>query len=232
MSETLRVQAVVFDMDGVLVDSEDLWREVREEFAAGLGLRWTHEDQVATMGANTAAWSRLMVERLQLRRRAGMNEDDVAREIIARMCARYERQLPVREGAVEAVRQAAARYPVALASGSPRPLGNVVLRACGLDQLFRTTLYGDEVERGKPAPDIYLRVLETLGVRPEDAVGVEDSGNGVRSLAAAGMGIIAAPGEPYPLSAEVLALAHVHLPAMTDFSVEAVERAGARRRQA
>jgi HAD superfamily hydrolase (TIGR01509 family) len=222
-------QAVVFDMDGVLIDSEAIWREVREEFAAAHGLVWNVEDQVATMGANTAGWSRVMVERLQLRARLGMDEAALAREIIGRMRARYEARLPEREGAIQAVHRAAERYKVALASGSPKALGDFVLGATGLDKVFVATLYGDDVEHGKPAPDIYLRVLADIGVAPGRAGGVEDSGNGIRSLAAAGMGIIAAPGPDFPLAPEVLALAGAHIATMSEFSVELVERAAAAR---
>lgn len=223
------VQAVVFDMDGVLVESEDIWREVREEFAASVGRVWSAADQAATMGCNTAAWAGMMVNRLDLQQRLGMDEAAVAHEIIERMQAKYAARLPQREGAVEAVRIAAAHYRVALASGSPRALGEHVLRATGLDQVLTVALYGDEVENGKPAPDVYLRVLERIGVRPQHAVGVEDSGNGIRSLHAAGMGIIATPSPGYTLSAEMLALAGVHIRSLTEFSVDLVERAGAHR---
>jgi len=229
MARMNTVEAVVFDMDGVLIDSEDLWRQVREEFAAGIGEVWSAADQISTMGCNTAEWSRIMVQRLHLRTRLGMDEAGVAREIIARMQARYRAHLPQREGAVEAVHRAAARYPVALASGSPAALGEVVLGVTGLDKVFVTAMYGDEVEHGKPAPDIYLRVLERIGVRPGSAVGIEDSGNGIRSLRAAGLGIIAAPSPLYPLAPEMLALADVHIGELTEFSVELVERAAAAR---
>lgn len=221
------VQAVVFDMDGVLVQSEDIWRDVREEFAAGIGKVWSAADQASTMGCNTAAWAAIMVDRLGLRTSLGMDEAGVAHEIIARMQAKYAAHLPQREGAVQAVRIAAAHYRVALASGSPRALGEHVLDAMGLDQILTATLYGDEVEHGKPAPDVYLRVLERIGVRPEYAVGVEDSGNGIRSLHAAGMGIIAAPSPGYALSAEMLALAGAHIRSLTEFTVDLVESAGA-----
>ena len=216
-----RVQAVVFDMDGVLVESEDLWLRARTEFAASIGRVWTAEDQVATMGCNTAAWARIMVQRLELQAHPGMDEAGVAQEIITRMQALYAAHLPAREGAVQAVRLAATHYRVAL--------GEHVLRATGLDDILTVTLYGDEVEHGKPAPDVYLRVLERLGVHPEDAVGVEDSGNGIRSLHAAGMGIIAAPSPGYALSAEMLALAGAHIHSLTEFSMALVESAGAHR---
>lgn len=226
-----RVQAVVFDMDGVLVESEDIWLQARVEFAASIGQVWTADDQTSTMGCNTAAWARIMVQRLDLKARHGMDEAAVAQDIIGRMQALYAAHLPARQGAVQAVRTAALHYRVALASGSPRALGEHVLRATGLDQILTVAMYGDEVEHGKPSPDIYLRVLERIGVRPEHAVGVEDSGNGIRSLHAAGMGIIAAPSPGYALSAEMRSLAGAHIDSLTEFSVDLVEQAGARRAQ-
>lgn len=219
-----RVQAVVFDMDGVLVESEDIWLQARTGFATSLGRIWTAEDQVSTMGCNTAAWSAIMVQRLRLRE-LGLDEPAVAREIIGRMQALYDRHLPQRAGAVHAVRCAAAHGRVALASGSPRALGEHVLRAMGLEDVLQVAVYGDEVAHGKPAPDIYLAALARLGVSPADAVGIEDSGNGIRSLHAAGMGIIAAPSAGYPLSAEVLALAGVHIDDLATFSASHIERA-------
>lgn len=224
------IQAVVFDMDGILIDSEVLWRQAREEFAADHGMTWSAEDQESTMGCNTRMWSRLMVERLDLRARLGMDEAAIAREIKARLLAKYEVHLPEREGAIAAVRLVATRYKVALASGSPNELAAHVMKVTGLDKVFLATTYGDDVAHGKPAPDIYLDVLQKIGVKPEHAVGVEDSGNGIRSLRAAGMGIIAAPGPEFPLGPEVLALADVRIAELTAFDLDLVERAGAAHR--
>ena len=224
------IQAVIFDMDGILIDSEVLWRQVREEFAADHGLVWSAEDQESTMGCNTRMWSRIMVERLQLVERLGMDDAAIAKEIKARLLAKYQAHLPEREGAVAAVRRVAARYKVALASGSPNELATYVMQATGLDQVFLAATYGDDVVHGKPAPDIYLDVLAKIGVAPQHAVGVEDSGNGIRSLRAAGMGIIAAPGPEFPLTDDVLALADVRIDEMTEVSVERVELAAARAR--
>ncbi|MEN9892479.1 MAG: hypothetical protein RLY78_2774 [Pseudomonadota bacterium] len=225
------IQAVIFDMDGILIDSEVLWREAREDFARDHGMVWSAEDQESVMGCNTALWSRIMVERLQLRERLGMDEAAIAREIKARLLAKYEAKLPEREGAIAAVRLAASRYKVALASGSPNEIARHVMRVTGLDQVFLAATYGDDVAHGKPAPDIYLDVLAKIGVDPAHAVGVEDSGNGIRSLHAAGMGIIAAPGPEFPLAEDVLALADVRIDEMTGFSLDLVERAGAGLRQ-
>jgi len=219
-----RVQAVVFDMDGVLIDSEDLWRAVRVECAARYARCWSDEDQAATMGCNTAGWSRIMVERLSLREQ-GLDEADVARIVIDGLCEKYRRQLPARDGAVAAVHRLAARYPLALASGSPRAVGDFVLEAMGLAPLFRVRAWGDEVEHGKPAPDLYLLALARLGVAAQYAVGIEDSGNGVRSLHAAGMGIVAAPNPLYPLRPEVAALAAVHIGHLDELDAAVVEKA-------
>jgi HAD superfamily hydrolase (TIGR01509 family) len=224
------ITTVVFDMDGILIDSEVLWRQVREEFAADNGLVWSAEDQESTMGCNTRMWSRIMVDRLQLQTRLGMDDAAIATEIKARLLCKYEQHLPERAGAVAAVHRIAARYKVALASGSPNELATFVMKATGLDKVFLAATYGDDVVHGKPAPDIYLDVLAKIGVAPEHAVGIEDSGNGIRSLKAARMGIVAAPGPEFPLGEEVLALADVRIHEMSELSLELIEQAGARRR--
>jgi HAD superfamily hydrolase (TIGR01509 family) len=219
------IQAVVFDMDGILIDSEVLWRQVREEFAADNGMVWSAEDQESTMGCNTRMWSRIMVERLQLRERLGMDDAAIATEIKSRLLRKYEAHLPEREGAVASVLRVAQKYKVALASGSPNELATYVMKATGLDKVFLATMYGDDVTHGKPAPDIYLEVLKKIGVAPEHAVGIEDSGNGIRSLRAAGMGIVAAPGPEFPLTEEVLALADVRIEHMAEVKPELIEQA-------
>ena len=130
------LQAVVFDMDGILIDSEVLWRLVREEFAADNGLVWSAEDQESTMGCNTRMWSRIMVERLQLTQRLGMDDAAIAAEIKGRLLRKYEQHLPEREGAVASVYRVAEKYKVALASGSPNELATYVMQATGLDKVF------------------------------------------------------------------------------------------------
>lgn len=223
-----QVQAVVFDMDGVLIDSEDVWKAVRVQFAARLGRVWTDEDQFSTMGRSTAGWARIMVDRLSLREH-GLDEAAVASLVIDGLRERYRRHLPQREGAAAAVRRLAAHYPLALATGSPGPVGDFVLEAMGLDALFPVRAYGDEVPNGKPAPDVYLLALQRLGVKPPNAVGIEDSGNGLRSLHAAGMGVIAAPHPAYPLKPDVAALAAVQVAHLDELDAAAVERAAAGR---
>jgi HAD superfamily hydrolase (TIGR01549 family) len=200
------IEAVIFDMDGVIVDSEGYWLKAREEFAHARGKQWTDDDQRSVMGRSTIEWARIMQERLQLQ---SMSLDNIIQDTIAQVRAQYDAHMPVRFGAVEAVQYAAAGYRVGLASGSETSLIKYVTRQLGIDKLLEVMVYGDDMERGKPAPDIYQKAAELLGVSPAKCVGIEDSGNGIRSLQAAGMKIIAAPSPGYPLSQELMDLANV-----------------------
>ena len=210
------IRAVVFDMDGVLIDSEPLWREVREEFAQSQGKLWTQDDQIATMGRSSVDWVRVMVERMQL----GLSADEVVREIVDRLIDKYAVNLPVRRGALAAVRLAASRYRIGLASGSPSALIDWVLRRTGLAGEFEVVMYGDDMTHGKPHPEIYEKALQRLGVKPAEAVGIEDSSSGIRSLHAAGMGIIAAPSPGFPLAPDVIALADYVINSLEDFDID------------
>lgn len=223
-----RVQAVVFDMDGVIIDSEPVWQRVREDFAARHGRTWSTADQLSTMGCNSASWARIMLQRLDLGD-AGFDEAGIVRAIVDGMGAAYARRLPLRVGAVDAVRRVAAHSRVALASGSPRVLGEIVLRASGLEGLFEATLFGEDVARGKPAPDIYHQALQRLGVPAAAAVGVEDSGNGILALHAAGMAIVAAPQPDFALAPEAAALAGATIRSMHELDAAVIARAAAAR---
>ena len=214
----MTVRAVVFDMDGVLVDSEPVWNRVRVELAAERGLTWTDEMQRACMGRATVEWAEVVRDRLHL----PWSVDEVIADVRRRMQAAYRQRLPVIPGAVEAVRRIAAAFPVALASGSMTVLIHEVLSATGLERVLPVVVLGDTVPRGKPAPDIYLEAARRLELPPEDCAGVEDSANGLRALRAAGMKAIAIPTADYPLPAEALALAHLRLGRIDELTVEAV----------
>jgi HAD superfamily hydrolase (TIGR01549 family) len=215
------IEAVIFDMDGVIVDSEGYWLKAREEFAHARGKQWTDDDQRSVMGRSTIEWARIMQDRLQLQ---SMSLDDIIRDTIAQVRAQYDVHMPVRFGAVEAVQYAAAGYRVGLASGSETSLIKYVTRQLGIDKLLKVMVYGDDMERGKPAPDIYLKAAELLGVSPANCVGIEDSGNGIRSLQAAGMKIIAAPSPGYPLSQELMSLANVVVQSLEEVTPELFKR--------
>jgi beta-phosphoglucomutase-like phosphatase (HAD superfamily) len=213
------IRAVVFDMDGVLIDSEPVWNEVRVKLSAEHGRTWDEELQRACMGRATVEWAEVMRDRIPLR----MTIPQVIEVVVGRMVGEYERHLPVLPGAVDAVRRMAAAFPVALASGSMTTLIHHVLRATGLDKVIPVVVLGDTVPRGKPAPDIYLEAARRLEIAPECCIGIEDSANGLRALRAAGMKAVAVPSPSYPLADEVLALADLHLRTLHELTVEAVK---------
>lgn len=190
------IQAVIFDMDGLLIDSEVVWLQERQAFAATHGKTWTVADHHAAMGRNTLEWARVMRDRLQI----DLTPAAIVDEMQQRMLLAYERQLPLLPGALEAVHLAATTYPVALASGSPKILINQVMRLSGLDQVFQHIVYGDDMPRGKPAPDVYFHTANLLNVSPAACVGLEDSPSGIRALQAVGMAIIAVPSTATSLS--------------------------------
>lgn len=217
------VEAVIFDMDGVLVDSEVYWLASREAFAGDLGKVWTDDDQRAAMGRCTIEWAAVMRERLQL----DWTLEQIMDDVIARVNAHYAQRLPLRPGAVAAVRLAAAHFRVALASGSPTAVIQQVMRLTGLDGVFEFMVYGDDIANGKPAPDIYLKTAELLGVPPERCLGIEDSSNGIRSVKAAGMFCLAAPSPAFPLKPEIAALADAEIDSLEKFSLALVQQIGA-----
>jgi HAD superfamily hydrolase (TIGR01509 family) len=207
------IDAVVFDMDGVLVDTEHLWDEVREELTAEWGGRYTPEAQQAMMGMSSHEWSRYLHEVVGLRE----PPDVINEEVVRRMLARYEIDLPVIPGAAEAVRGlAGAGFRLALASSSNRELIDTVLRRLGLTTLFEVTVSSEEVSRGKPAPDVYLEAARRLGVPPRRCAAVEDSASGIRAAHAAGMRVIAYPNRHYPPADDVVALADSVAPRLGD----------------
>jgi HAD superfamily hydrolase (TIGR01509 family) len=213
------IDAVVFDMDGILVDSEVYWRECREAFARDRGLIWTAEDQHHAMGRNTLEWAQVMRERLKL----DLSPEAIAEEMIQRVQARYEARLPLLPGALEAVHAVAGRYRMALASGSPPPIIRFVIDRAELQDVFEAVIYGEEMSHGKPAPDIYLETLRQLDLPPSQAVGIEDSANGVRALKAAGMIAVAVPSPGFSLPDDVLALADRVLDSMVQLSVAVID---------
>jgi HAD superfamily hydrolase (TIGR01509 family) len=186
---------VIFDLDGVIVDSEIWWDEVRSAFAAEHDRSWTKADQAAVMGANSRGWSRIMRERLEL----DMPEPDIERAIVDAVVARFARDgAPDIDGAVDAVRRIASTRPVAIASSAHRRVIDAALEATGLADTFAVVLSSDDVERGKPAPDVYLEVARLLGVDPSKALVVEDSRNGVLAGKAAGMTVVLVPNHSVP----------------------------------
>ena len=201
------IQAVVFDLDGVIVDSEQVWNEAREGLARERGGRWPETAQRDMMGMSSREWSLYLHDVVGLAEPAA----EISAEVVRRLEAVYRRELPLIEGAVQAVRRLAVRWPVGLASSSNRELIDLVLELAGLAGSFRATVSSEEVPRGKPAPDVYLEAARRLGVRPNVCAAVEDSQNGILSAKAAGMRVIAIPNPRYPPGEVALAEADVVL---------------------
>ncbi|MFI7706615.1 HAD family hydrolase [Nonomuraea sp. NPDC049480] len=197
----------MFDLDGVLVDSEPVWEEVRRAFVAGHGGTWQPDTQSRLMGMSTAEWAAYLHE-LGVRPAPGQ----IARGVVDQMAARYRDDVPLMPGAVEAVRRLSGHLTLGLASSSPRRLIDVVLDAAELKECFAATVSTEEVERGKPAPDGYLEAARRMELDPRGCVAVEDSSNGLRSAHAAGMRVIAIPHPRYPPAPDALALAWRVLP--------------------
>lgn len=213
--------AVIFDMDGVLIDSEPIWEQVRRDVVAEHGGRWLDGAQTALMGMSTPEWAKYMSEDLGV----GKPPNQVSQMVIDKMAERYEDHLPVLPGADDAVRRCAGRWPLGLASSSPRQLIDAVLRSAGWTDLFAVIVSTEELSRGKPAPDVYLTAVRALGFEPADSVAVEDSSNGMRSATAAGLVLVAVPRPEYLPAQDAIAEAALvldHLDALTADSVAAL----------
>ncbi|HEU5245338.1 MAG TPA: HAD family phosphatase [Gaiellaceae bacterium] len=208
-------EAVVFDLDGVLLASEEVWDSVRERYVRERGGRYDGQVQRAMMGMSAPEWSRFLHEE------AGVRDDPDAinRDVVARMLEAYRQELPLLPGAEEAVRRAAAAFPLALASSSNREVFEAVLELAGLADCFRATVSSEEVERGKPAPDVYLEAARRLDIEPERCTAVEDSHAGIRSAKTAGLRVVAIPNASYPPDEEALQLADARVDSLDELTV-------------
>jgi HAD superfamily hydrolase (TIGR01509 family) len=213
------IAAVVFDLDGVIVDSEQVWDEVRERYTRESGGTYTDTATRDMMGMSAPEWSRYMAESLHV---PGTPEE-INAAVVERMLARYGEAPPFIPGAVDAVRGIAARWPAAIASSSNPELIEVVLRVSGLAEVIRVAVSSQEVPRGKPAPDVYLEAARRLGVEARACAAVEDSHNGIRSAHAAGMKVVAVPNPHFPPDAEALALADAVVPSTRELTPELLD---------
>jgi HAD superfamily hydrolase (TIGR01509 family) len=213
------IEAVIFDLDGVLLDSEQLWDQAREELARERGGRWHANAQRDMMGMSSPEWSRYMRDVIGL---SGAPEE-ISREVVERLAKLYHEHLPVVPGAREAVERLAARWPLGLASSSNRELIDLALELLGVKHLFKATVSSEEVARGKPAPDVYLEAAQRLGVDPTHAAAIEDSENGIRAAKAAGMRVIAIPNRHFPPPDEALAQADVVLDSLAELTPETID---------
>jgi HAD superfamily hydrolase (TIGR01509 family) len=210
--------AVIFDMDGVLVDSEAVWDDVRKEFTEEKGGRWHEDAQRDMMGMSSVEWSRYVRDRLGVE----MDPEEISREVADRVAGVYREQLPLLPGAVDAVKSLAAEWPLGLASSSNRHVIDLVLDLAGIADAFQATVSSEEVGAGKPAPDVYLETAKRLNVDPVACVAIEDSTNGIRSAYTAGMAVIAVPNQDFPPEPAALELADARIDSLTELMPEPV----------
>jgi len=208
------IEAVVFDLDGVLVDSDHIWHEVREGLARERGGRWSDRSEADMTGMSSIEWSRYMHDIV------GISDppSEINDEVVRRMRVRYADRLPVIDGAADAVKRLAGALRLALASSSNRGLIDAVLAEAGLTRFFDVTVSSEEVARGKPSPDVFLEAARRLDVEPQQCAAIEDSGNGIRAAHAAGMRVVAIPNRRYPPPEGALVLADVKLESLSELT--------------
>jgi HAD superfamily hydrolase (TIGR01509 family) len=212
------IEAVVFDLDGLLLDTEQVWDDVRERLVRERGGRWHDRAQADMMGMSSPEWSRYLHDELGL----AEPPEELSAEVVRRMVARYRERLPLIDGAVEAVERLAARWPLGLASSSNRELIDLALDVGGLARHFRVTVSSEEVARGKPAPDVYLEAARRLGVEASACAAIEDSRSGMLSAHAAGMRVVAIPNRHFPPGEDALAAADVVLGSLAELTADVV----------
>jgi HAD superfamily hydrolase (TIGR01509 family) len=199
------IDAVIFDMDGVLIDSEERWDAARRAVVMAAGRPYPDAATTAMQGMSAPEWEAYLHDELGVEQAP----DQIGRAVVATMAQGYRDDLPLLPGATAAVQQLAAAYPLAIASSANRELIELVLALAGLHERFRAYVSSEEVARGKPAPDVYQEAARRLGVDPARCAAVEDSSNGLRSAHAAGMAVIAVPTRAYPPASDALALAQL-----------------------
>jgi HAD superfamily hydrolase (TIGR01509 family) len=214
----MTIAAIVLDLDGVIVDTEELWDRERRQYVADHGGTWTDEATRAMQGMSSAEWSAYLVEELG----ASGDQHQISKDVAAMVVTEIEHDLPLLPGAVRAVNALAHSYILGLASSANREVIDAVLDGAAITERFATTISSEEVERGKPAPDVYLEAARRMGVDPTTCAAVEDSTNGLRAAHAAGMVVIATPNHAFPPAADALALAAVVVDGIQDVTPELV----------
>jgi HAD superfamily hydrolase (TIGR01509 family) len=213
-----KTEAVIFDLDGVLIDSEHVWDEARRELTDELGGHWREEATRAMMGMSSVEWSTYMHEALAI----PLAPEEINLKVVERMEAIYSKELPLFPGAREAVRRLAEHWRLGLASSSNRELIDFVLEVGELQAYFPVTVSSEEVARGKPGPDVYLEAARKLGVTPAACVAIEDSGNGIRAGKAAGMRVIAIPNRELPPEPDAHAMADLVLVSLEELTPDVI----------
>jgi HAD superfamily hydrolase (TIGR01509 family) len=220
------IAAVVFDLDGVLIDSEGAWTSARQQVARERGGTWRDDSTRVMMGMSAPEWSRYMHSELHV----DMPPAQIEAEVVGRLERLYRRNLPLLAGARDAVETLSRRWPLGLASSANRPVIELVLALADLRSRFAVVLSAEEVARGKPAPDVYLEAARGLDAEPTRCAAVEDSTNGLRAAAAAEMRVIAVPNREFPPTADALRLADATIASLEELRPALVDRLGASER--
>jgi HAD superfamily hydrolase (TIGR01509 family) len=215
-------EGVIFDLDGILVDSETAWNEARREVTEEGGGIWRDDAQQAMMGLSSVEWSAYMGKELGVQ----MSAEAISATVVGRLERLYRRRLPLLPGARKAVTSLASRWPLAIASSANRSIIALALALADLTDCFQAAVSSEEVTRGKPAPDVYVEAARRIGRDPGSCVAVEDSANGLRAAAAAGMRVIAIPNQAFPPDAEALRRADLVLSSIEDLHPEVVAGLG------
>lgn len=210
---------MIFDLDGVIVDSEAAWDQARRSLVAETGGTWKPEATRAMLGMSSQEWSRYVADELEV----PLVAEAINAEVVRRLLVVYDQRLPLIAGAAEAVRRLAERWPLGLASSSNREVIDLVLDRSGLASAFRDWVSSEEVGRGKPAPDVFLEGARRVGVEPAACAAVEDSHNGILSAKAAGMRVLAVPNHEFPPGPEALDAADRILGGPDELTVALVE---------
>jgi HAD superfamily hydrolase (TIGR01509 family) len=214
--------AVVFDLDGVIITSEALWTEMRHELTIEAGGTWREEAQELMQGMSSPEWTTYMRDELKV----PLDDDEISAAVVAKLDAAYREHLPLIDGAVGSVRALAERWPLALASSANREVIDLVLELSGLADSFRATVSSEEVANGKPSPDVYLEAAGRIETPPERCVAVEDSGNGIKAAHAAGMKVVAVPNPELAPDPEARRLAEVSIETIAELNPALIERLG------
>ena len=213
------IRAVIFDLDGLLLDSESAWDGGRKALVAEHGLEWPDGATEAMLGMSSPEWSRYVHEELGV----PLDPAEISDRVVKHVLDSYEERLPLLPGAEEAVARIAERWPLALASSSNKQVIDRVMETSGWGEVFRAWVSSEEVGRGKPAPDVFLEAARRIGVEPASGAGIEDSNNGILAARAAGLRVIAIPNHEFPPGEEALDAADVVLGSLDELTPGVVE---------
>ncbi|MGD8779769.1 MAG: HAD family phosphatase [Ignavibacteria bacterium] len=208
------IKAVVFDFDGLLINSEPVWFKAREALFLEYETEWTWEDQKNNMGVSTKTWTKYMEKKLNYR----LPPEKITGIIVDKMKQIYTGgDIELKPGAAEAITYCRQKYKTGLASGSHKALLYAALESLNWKNYFDEILSSDDLEKGKPSPLIYIEICKRLQVRPEETVVLEDSKDGMIAGISAGTNVIGIPSNELPVPDDVLSKTKTVLNSLSEF---------------